>query len=172
MRMRALFVLSALTVGAAGCATVDAPAPAVSPPPPAAPGPAPLPVEGYDWFYSTDEDAARLAYGLAESDDLKLGLDCRRGTGRLEMVAIAEKGAAPEVYVESGGETERFPASSEPSQLHDGVFLTAEASTAEPVFQRFRRVGWMAQWRDGEREAYAPQPGSKSNVERFFAFCG
>ena len=172
MHPRALFVLSALAVGAAGCATVEPAVPGDAPPPPATPGAAPLPVEGYDWFYSTDEDTARLAYGLAESDDLKLGLDCRRGAGRLEMVAIAEKGAKPEIHVESGGETERFPATSEPSQLHDGVFLGAEASTAEPVFQRFRRVGWLAQWRDGEREAYAPQPGSTPNIERFFAFCG
>ena len=170
MRAPTLFVLSALAVGAAACATVEPP-PAAPTPPPAA-GPAPLPVEGYDWFYSTDEDTARLAYGLAESDDLKLGFDCRRGAGRLEMVAIAAKGAKPEIHVESGGETERFPASSEPSQLHDGVFLSAEASTAEPVFQRFRGVGWLAQWRDGAREAYAPQPGSAANIERFFAFCG
>ena len=172
MRERALFVLSALAMGAAACATVEPTVPGDPATPPAARGPAPLPVEGYDWFYSTDDDAARLAYGLAESDDLKLGLDCRRGAGRLEMVAIADKGAKPEIHVESGGESERFRAASEPSELHDGVFLSAEASIAEPVFQRFRRVGWLAQWRDGTREAYAPQPGSEANIERFFAFCG
>jgi hypothetical protein len=169
MRARALFILSALALGAAACATVE---PADSPTPQPVAGGAPLPVEGYDWFYSTDEDTARLAYGLAESDDLKLGFDCNRGAGRLEMVAIAEKGAKAEIHVESGGEIKRFPASSEPSQLHDGLFLSAGASTAEPVFQRFREAGWLAQWRDGEREAYAPQPGSGANIERFFAFCG
>lgn len=170
MRLRALLVLSALASTAAACATVETPA-MVAPEPPAGGG-APAPVEGYDWFYHPDEDAARLAYGLAESDDLKLGFDCGRGTGRLEMVAIAEKGAKAEIHVESGGDTERFSAASEPSQLHDGVILTASASTSEPVFQRFRRVGWMAQWRNGEREAYAPHPASAANIERFFAFCG
>jgi len=30
----------------------------------------------------------------------------------------------------------------------------------------------MAQWRNGEREAYAPHPDSAANIERFFAFCG
>ena len=169
MRARALSALSALALGAAACATVE---PAASPEPQPVAGGAPLPVEGYDWFFSSDDDTARLAYGLAESDDLKLGFDCRRGAGRLEMVAIAEKGAKAEIHVESGGETERFRASSEPSQLNDGLFLTAEASTAESVFQRFRRIGWLAQWRDGEREAYAPQPESAPNIERFFAFCG
>ncbi|MBW8305201.1 MAG: hypothetical protein K0M78_15070 [Brevundimonas sp.] len=168
MRTRALVALSALTLGAAACAPVEPPAPAPSP----APGGAPAPVEGYDWFYSPDDDTARLAYGLAESDDLKLGFDCRRGAGRLEMVAIAEKGAKAEIHLEAGGETARFPADVEPSELHDGVFLSAGASTSEPVFQRFRRIGWLAQWRDGQREAYAPQPGSASNIERFFAFCG
>ncbi len=113
-----------------------------------------------------------LAYGLAESDDLKLGFDCARGSGRLGIVTIAEKDAKAEIHVESGGDTERFSAASEPSQLNDGVILTASASTSEPVFQRFRRVGWMAQWRNGERDAYAPQPGSEPNIERFFAFCG
>lgn len=168
MRARALLVLSSLAMGAAACATVEPPAEA----PPPTPGAAPPPVDGYDWFYNTDDDTARLAYGLAESHDLKLGFDCRRGTGRLEMVAIADKGAKAEISLESGGETARFPAEAEPSQLHDGVFLSVGATTAEPVFQRFRRVGWMAQWRDGEREAYAPQPGSAANIERFFAFCG
>ena len=171
MRLRApaLPAFAGLALSLAACATVE-PTPPTAPP--AGPGSAPAPAPGYDWFFHTDDDTARLAYGLAESDDLKLGLDCRRGGGRLEMVAIAEKGAKAEIHVESGGETERFPASSEPSQLHDGVFLSAGASTAEPVFQRFRRVGWLAQWRDGEREAYAPQPGSAPNIERFFAFCG
>ena len=172
MRMRALPVLSALALSAVACASVDPAAPAPPTAPPPATGAAPLPVEGYDWFFNIDEDAARLAYGLAESDDLKLGFDCRRGSGRLEAVAVARKGARAEISIESGGETARLPAAAEPSQLNDGLLLTAPASTAEPVFQRFRRLGWLAQWRDGEREAYAPQPGSAADIERFFAFCG
>jgi hypothetical protein len=170
MRTPALFALSGLALSIAACATVESAAPGTAPPPVA--GVAPAPVEGYDWFYHVDDDSGRLAYGLAESDDLKLGLECTGGSGRLALHAIAEKGAKPEIHVESGGETERFRASSEPSQLHDGVFLTAAATTTAPVFQRFRRVGWLAQWRDGEREGYAPQPESAANIERFFAFCG
>ena len=168
MRPFALLVLTSLTLAAGACATVE-PAP---PAPPSIAGGAPVPVEGHDWFYSADEDAARLAYGVAESDDLKIGLDCNRASGRLELVTIADKGAKPEIVVESGGDTGRFPAASEPSQLHDGVILTAGAAADEPVFQRFRRLGWLALWRDGEREAYAPHPSSAADIERFFAFCG
>lgn len=163
MRLTVPLLLSVLTLGA--CATApDAPAPTASG--------APVPVAGYDWFLHEDGDAARLAYGLEESDDLRLGMDCRRGSGRLDLSATAPAGTRAEIYLESGGDTERFAAKSEPSELNDGIFLTAEARTNHPVFLRFRRLGWLALWRGDERQTYAPHPGSADRVERFFAFCG
>lgn len=168
MRVPALLVLSGLALALAACNTTDTAGGTTAEPLASAP----QPVEGYDWFYHVDGDDARLAYGLAESDDLRLGMDCRRGGGRMELSATSQDAGAKEIHVESGGDTERFPAQSEPSQLHDGVFLTAQARTSEPVFQRFRQVGWLALWHGDEREAYAPHPQSRDNIERFFAFCG
>jgi hypothetical protein len=147
------------------CASVE---PAVDPAPVTASAPAPTP--GYDWFLSEDQGAARLAYGVETSDDLKLGLDCEAGSGKVDLVALGKPGSS-EIYLESGGDTERFPVEGEPSQLHDGDLLTATADLDTPVLQRFRRLGWIAQWVDGQRAAYVPQPGSEENVERFFAFC-
>jgi hypothetical protein len=100
----------------AACASVEPSAP----PTPVVSAAAPAPIPGYDWFLSEDEGTARLAYGIEASDELKLGLDCIVGTGKVDLV---------------------------------------------------RSLGWIAQWVDGERTAYAPQPGSEVNVERFFAFC-
>jgi hypothetical protein len=168
MRPSLVIVLSALTVGAAACAgtpgTPGAPSPVLAS--------APSPVEDYDWFLYEDGDDARLSYGLAESDDLRLGLDCHKGAGRLTLSAVAPPGSPAEIYLESGGDTERFAAKAEPSEVSEGVFLSAKARTDLPVFQRFRRLGWLALWRDDERQAYAPHPGSADRVERFFAFCG
>lgn len=169
MRAPVLIVLTGLALGAAACATVEAPA---APTPALASTSAPTPIPGHDWFYHQDGTEARLVYGLAESDDLRLGLDCSQGTGRLALSAVGGPAAKPEIQVEAGGETGRFPAQSEPSQLNDGVFLTSEADADAPVFQYFRRVGWLALWLDGERQAYAPQPESAPDIERFFAFCG
>ena len=169
MRAPALIALIGLTLGAAACATVETP---VAPAAVAAAGGTPAPVADHDWFYHLDGDDARLVYGLAESDDLRLGLDCRQGSGRLALSAVGGPETKPEILIEAGGETERFAAQSEPSQLHDGVFLTAEAAADAPVFQRFRRTGWLALWLDGERQAYAPHPESAPNIERFFGFCG
>jgi hypothetical protein len=169
MRSRNILALAVLALTTSACATAAPDAPTT---PPTASSGSPAPVEGYDWFFHTDADAARLAYGLAESDDLRLGLDCTRASGRLSLSGVAENAAKPEFHIESGGETERFPAAAEPSQLNGGVFLTAEAPADAPVFRRFRQVGWLALWQDGERQAYAPHPASAPNIERFFAFCG
>jgi hypothetical protein len=165
MRAPALLALSGLLLSVAACATVEPPSM------PVAAG-APQPIDGYDWHFSGDDEAARLAYGVEASDDLRLGIDCRRGSGRLELSANAPKGAKPEIHLESGGETERFPAASEPSQVHDGLFLTAEASATEPVFQRFRHEGWLAIWHGDARDPLAPHAGTRPQIERFFAFCG
>lgn len=133
---------------------------------------APLPVEGYDWHFHQDGDDASLAYGVEASDELKLGLDCRRASGVLMLSAVAPEDAKPEIHLESGGETERFAAEAEPSMLDDGVFLSAETRTQEPVFRRFRQVGWLALWSEGERVSLAPHPQSAGLIDRFFTFCG
>lgn len=157
--------LAALT---SACASVETPAPVATA---AATSSAPAPVAGYDWHYTPDGDTARLAYGVEASDDLRLGLECTAGSAKIDLTALGRSGDR-EIYLESGGAAERFPAEGEPSQLHDGDLLTASAATSEPVMQRFRRVGWIAQWVDGKREVYAPHPGSEAGVERFFAMCG
>lgn len=168
MRPTVLTAAAGLTLALAACNTTGGA--------PAAPGLAssgsPAPVEGYDWFLHEDASDARLVYGLEESDDLRIGMDCRKNSGRLALSAMAPAGAAAEIHLESGGDTERYPAEVEPAEVSDGVFLTAEVKAGDPVFQRFRRLGWLAVWQGQDRQAYAPHPGSGERVERFFAFCG
>ncbi|MGA0544126.1 hypothetical protein ACO2Q1_02505 [Brevundimonas sp. VNH65] len=164
-RLAPLAALAAASVLAAACSTTT-PAPT----PPAASG-APMPVAGLDWHLTVDEPEAKLAYGIAESDELKLGLTCEKGSGRLEINAMRPAGAR-DLYLESGGETERFSARAEPSELHEGVFLSAQSRTSHPVFQRFRKVGWLADLQGDRRETYAPHAASAPDIERFFAFCG
>lgn len=168
MRLRALPIALVLTATLAACATT----PAAPPPPSAGPGATPAPVEGYDWIFHEDGGDARLVYGVAESDDVRVALDCARGAGRLDLTALAGPGAEPAIVLESGGETERFAAAVEEDLVHDGLILSAAAEADRPVFRHFRQVGWLALWQDGVREAYVPHPGSADRIERFFAFCG
>lgn len=167
MRRASLLSLTALTILMAGCATVS-PEPVASD---LARSGAPQPIEGYDWFFTANGSDAKLAYGVADSDDLKLGLECAQGSGRLDLTASAHEGAAQEIHIESGGDTERYAARAEPAGIHDGQILTAQAQADAPVFQRFRRLGWLAVWQGTDRQTYVPQPASADRIEQFFAFC-
>ncbi|WGM48084.1 hypothetical protein KOAAANKH_02972 [Brevundimonas sp. NIBR10] len=157
--------IGALTVAA--CSTVGPSAPARAP---LAASSAPKPVTSYDWFYHEDAGQAQLVFGMEASDDIQMGLSCAARSGKLEIFAIAE--APRDIHLESGGDTERFKAGAEPSELHDGSILTAEGPANLPVFARFRRLGWMASLHDGRRDMFVAHPGTLANVERFFDFCG
>ncbi|MFP5295998.1 MAG: hypothetical protein ACLGG3_01580, partial [Alphaproteobacteria bacterium] len=77
MRIRDLLPVLVLTAALAACASTPPPAE------PTPPQPEPAPVEGYDWILHEDGADARLAYGVAESDDVRIAFDGRRGEGRL-----------------------------------------------------------------------------------------
>ncbi|WP_295169179.1 hypothetical protein [uncultured Brevundimonas sp.] len=166
MRLRLISAFIAASALAA-CAT-QAPMPAAGS---AATASAPTPMPGYDWFLNTDGQEAMLAYGVANSDEVKLKLACQAGSSALELTAASDK-PGREIYLESGGDTERYRAASEPAVVHDGELLTAQAKTKDPVFQRFRRLGWIAAWADDERHVYAAHPAAKVQIERFFTVCG
>jgi hypothetical protein len=167
MRLPVLLLLGGLALTTAACAPVSGTVPTLS-----AAGYTTTPVADYDWFLHLDGDDARLAYGLRDSDDLRLGLDCGRGTGRVALSALGETGARPEISLESGGEAALYPATAEASELLDGVVLSATAPAAAPVFQRFQAVGWLAQRQADDIHAYVAHPGSTAGIARFFAFCG
>lgn len=161
-----LFVILAVGGLAAACSTTREVAPTT-----VASSGSPVPIQGYDWFFHPEASEAKLVYGVETSDDLRLGLTCVKGTGHVEITTTAPHGVR-EIHLESGGETERFPAEGEASELSDGDFLTAGAASTIPVFQRFRRIGWLAQWDGEKRETYVPHPAAAPGIERFFAFCG
>ncbi len=159
---------------AAACASTDMATP--HDPGPAAPGvptaSAPAPIPNYDWHLNRHENEVSLAYGVADSDDVRLSLHCLAGVRTVTLHKDVEDGAPSVIHLESGGETERFPAQGEESLLTGGVILTAEADADHPVFQRFRRLGWVASWVGERREPYAAHPGSETAVEGFFSACG
>ncbi len=168
--MRPGLAIAGLSLLAAGCAsTSDMPSGVVASTAAVA---APTPIEGRDWHLSQYAGESSLAYGVAESDDVSIAFGCADGSGRVFLFRDVPDSAPREFHLESGGDTARFTADSEPSMLTDGQILSAEAEAGEAVFHRFRSVGWLAVWTGDEREAYAPQPGSEANAERFFAACG
>lgn len=164
----ATVIAMTLAACAAPMATAPGPAPA---PASLAPAPAPAPIPNYDWIAHVEADGATLAYGLAESDDVPLMMACRTGSGRLDISRPAET-ARPQLILSSGEAVLSVPVHAEPSELHEGVFLTGEARTAEPALQIFRRVGWISVYEDGRWHGLAAHAASREDVHRFFSACG
>lgn len=133
---------------------------------------APQPVEGYDWFLNDDPEEPRLSYGYVQSDDVPFSLMCAPGSGKVRLALQGDAGGRGAITIESGGETEAYAAVAEPSEMHDGVHMIASAASADPVFQRFGRLGWLAVWKGEERLMMASQPGSAPRAAQFLALCG
>ena len=157
-----VFALSAL----AACATPGR-SPVVTPM--AAAG-APAPTPNYDWHFDQEPQEASLAYGVANSDEVKLQLRCETGSGALDLAAMLEK-PSRQLLLESGGDTEHYPAASEDAGITEGHYAQANAKTKDPVFQRFRRLGWIAVWEGDTRRTYTAHPESRADIERFFVAC-
>ena len=133
---------------------------------------APLATPGYDWHLNADAEEASLSYGMAETDDVPLDLSCRPGSGALQILQAVAGGHPRVIALESGGDTATYPAQAEPSALHDGLDLTAEAHASDPVFLRFRKLGWLATYGPDYRTPLVAQQGSEKHIDRFFALCG
>jgi hypothetical protein len=133
---------------------------------------APAPAPGYDWHFNEDAEEASLSYGMAETDDVPLDLSCRPGSGALQILQTVAEDHPKVIALESGGDTETYPAKAEPSAMHEGLDLTAVARTTDPVFLRFRKLGWLATYGPDYRTPLVAQHGSDKHIDRFFALCG
>lgn len=169
MRPALLLTLGSLCALTAACASTEMPkAPAASD----AALSAPQPIADHDWFFDSDQEQAGLVYGLADSDDIWLSLTCRGGSGTLQMSQPVTPSQPRVIALESGGDTETYRTATEASEMYEGGIMTASARTSDPVFQRFRRVGWLAHYGPDHRTVMVAQPGSASRIEAFFVFCG
>ncbi len=169
MRIPALTLLFMAGVAASGCASRITDTPNMAEP---ATSGAPSPMAGLDWHSTLDGDEARLAYGPEASEAVDLGLSCAKQSGRLDLFAVTATGTDGIFHLESGGDTERYPARAEPFEPGDDLYLSGSAAASDPVFQRFRALGWIAVWTKDQRRTLVAQPGSQAGIERFFAYCG
>jgi hypothetical protein len=158
-------LLGLLTITVAACASVD---PATAPSPDAG---TPQPIADHDWFSEEEDGVAHLTYGRDESDDVWVSLSCPAASGRVRIDQYVAPEETSTISLESGGETESWPATKEPDELNDGVYLTGAGRADAPVFQRFRRLGWLAAYGDGWRVPMVAHSGSMDGIERFFTAC-
>jgi hypothetical protein len=136
----------------------------------------PTPVSGLDWYMTNEDGTAKLAYGAANSDDVRMMMTCAKGSGKLSItrtVTAQEAGTPPILGLVSGSARGRWLATSAPAANQaDHTELTVALTTTEPTIDAFQRNGWISAINaDGKTEGMAPHPGENA-VRRFFDFCG
>lgn len=178
-RVIAVALTAGAVAGCAGHATYKPPAAKLLRPASTSPATAliaPTPAAGLSWFMVNEEGKAKLAYGAANSDDVRLMLTCAKGSGKLTVtrtIATEEVGATPILTLGSGSARGRWLAKSAAAADQAGrVQLTVDMTTTEPAIDAFERNGWVTAINaDGKTVGMAPQPGDTA-VRRFFDYCG
>jgi len=100
--------------------------------------------QGYNWFFDQDEGEFQLFYGMAESDDIPLGMTCSSGSGRITISTPSEDNHARSLTLTSGGQMATYPARATEAQVFDGYNIVSQTTPADPVMQAFGQNGWMA----------------------------
>jgi hypothetical protein len=129
---------------------------------------------GYRFGYDDKGSSAALAYGLPNSDDLALMLDCPKGTGRIELSDSARGGTSAAIVLSAGGRRTSVPvhASGIEDGSNDPQVLVGRLSSRAEALQAFRRTGVLEVSHGASRYVITVAADGKAGVERFFRECG
>ena len=126
----------------------------------------------YGLFYNDQGKTVALAYGLPNSDDVALMLQCAKGSGDVEVSDTARDGAATVIVLSSDGRSAKVPVWIEPADSEGPRILSGKLKLASPALQGFRRSGKIEVANGPARYIIAAAPGERDGVERFFRVCG
>ncbi|MCW5760909.1 MAG: hypothetical protein KIS90_14160 [Phenylobacterium sp.] len=124
--------------------------------------------DGMTWILN-EADRPALIYGVRESDHLAAALECRPGSGQVDVVVFGATERPPRRLVLSSGPARAdLPVRTEADDLFEQVHH-AEAPAASDVLRRFARTGEISIGLDRPEPfpAAAPRLGA-----RFLALCG
>lgn len=115
------------------------------------------------WHLSHEGGLAKLAYGVANSDQLALMMTCERG--QTQAVVYGDVQPASPRVIRASMETAIDPLSGE---------LPGEAriSVRDPALQQLIRNGKLAVEADAGRFELSANPAERRLIGDFFAYCG
>ncbi len=152
-----MFRFAIPAVAALGLIAVAAQSRATNPEPPAA-------AEGMGWHLSHEGSMAKLAYGLANSDQLALMMTCEPGRSHATVYGEVQP-ASPRLIHASTGPAEIDP-------LGGGLLEETRIATQDSVLRRFLRTGSLAVTGEAGRFELTATREERRLIDVFFAWCG
>ncbi len=124
---------------------------------------------GMGFFFLDEGASAKLAYGVANSDNVGLMMECDKGSRLVRVTDLVRSNAAPVIILASAGKRSELAAKVDPGMGQP--LVTASAPSASPAFTGFRRSGKIEVSYAGLNYAVAAKDFEKPQVEKFFAAC-
>ena len=125
----------------------------------------------YGLFYNDQGDTVALAYGLPNSDDVALMLQCPKGSGRVEVSDSARDQGATAIILTADGAKTSVPVRAESGEGGESKILSGHLPLAAPALQGFRRSGLIEISNGHARYSIAVLAAQRAGVERFFKVC-
>jgi hypothetical protein len=159
-RMRKLLVLGGIAVAVAAC-THELATVSLNP--------------RYRLGFDDKGETVALSYGLPNSDDLALMLECPKGSGQIELTDSLRDKSTTAIVLSAAGQKTRVAVKPDPGGNEAGddlELVSGRLPLTAPALQGFRRSG-VLEVADGHgRYVITTDTRSKAAVERFFGTCG
>ena len=128
--------------------------------------------DGFGLFFQDEGSSAKLAYGLADSDDVALMLQCAKGSGQVQVTDVARDTARPVLVLASAEGASVLLASLQPNPEGQAPLLAAQTRADSPALAAFRDTGRISVRNGDFRYAITATSAERTSVDRFFAACG
>jgi hypothetical protein len=130
-------------------------------------------MSGYGLYYSENEDeGAKLAYGLENSDALSLMLECKKGSGRVEVFQLFGPARSGPLVLASSGRRSVLAGEAEADDGPGDGEIRASTPATTPALVGFKDTGKLDVSGKGYRYSVVAQRDGQAEVSRFFAACG
>jgi len=122
-------------------------------------------------FYNDQGRSASLAYGVANSDDVALMLECVKGSGQVKVSDVVRKTPAKTLVLASAGARTELAARIEAGESEAPRILAAAAPADAAALKGFRKSGRIEVAFGDVRYGVRATAEEQTGVERFFSAC-
>ena len=126
---------------------------------------------GYGLFFQDEGASAKLAYGLANSDDVGLMLECDKGSGRIAVSDVARGPVPNQLTLIAGQGRSDLAVRPEADAEGGSPILQGAASVDSPALKAFRGSGQIEVRMGDVRYDVTATAAERIGVARFFAAC-
>ena len=128
--------------------------------------------DGFGVFYNDQGEQASLAYGQANSDNVALMMQCKKGAGAIQVSDTVRANTAPSLVLASGGRTSELLTRVEAGEAGAPPMVIADTTAQADALRAFRRNGKLKVAYGDIRYGVSASREEMAGVELFFSVCG